>query len=174
MGRHAIASACAAIAAIVLACGATLAVSVRPGTAPPARSVLDLDDTDRWPKTLDDFLAGNYLRRADIVLTRRECDPTSFLIRWATVAFSHAALVFPTPDQEPGIGNTFRHRGRHRRRQPHQPARLRHRRRLVRGHQALRQMWFDEEKQSRVRGLLLDNIKSEYNYWAIVRIVRNI
>ena len=72
MGRHAIASACAAIAAIVLACGATLAVSVRPGTAPPARSVLDADDTDRWPKTLDDFLAGNYLRRADIVLTRRE------------------------------------------------------------------------------------------------------
>ena len=62
----------AAIAAIVLACGATLAVSVRPGTAPPARSVLDADDTDRWPKTLDDFLAGNYLRRADIVLTRRE------------------------------------------------------------------------------------------------------
>jgi hypothetical protein len=175
MGRHAIASACAAIAAIVLAGGATLAVSVRPGTAPPARSVLDADDTDRWPKTLDDFLAGNYLRRADIVLTRREYDPTSFLIRWATKSpFSHAALVFTTPDQEPGIGNTFVIEA------GTGGVDLTNLRDYATDEASfvaikrLRQTWFDEEKQSRVRGLLLDNIKSEYNYWAIVRIVRNI
>jgi hypothetical protein len=34
--------------------------------------------------------------------------------------------------------------------------------------------WFDESKQARVRGLLLDKIKSSYNYWAIVHIVRNL
>jgi hypothetical protein len=34
--------------------------------------------------------------------------------------------------------------------------------------------WFDEPKQSRVRGLLLDKIKADYNFWALGHIARNI
>ncbi len=34
--------------------------------------------------------------------------------------------------------------------------------------------WFDEPKQARVRGLLLDKIKASYNYWAIGHILRNL
>ena len=34
--------------------------------------------------------------------------------------------------------------------------------------------WFDEDKRARVRGLLLDKIKSSYNYWAVAHIVRNL
>ena len=37
-----------------------------------------------------------------------------------------------------------------------------------------KQPWFDEAKQSRVRGLLLDKIKATYNYWAIGTIARNL
>ena len=174
MGKQAIASACAAVAAVVLAGGATFAVSVRPATPPAPRSSA-VDDKDRWPKTLDEFLAGNYLRRADVVLTRREYDPTSFVIRWATQSpFSHAALVFTTPNQEPGIDNTFVIEA------GTGGVDLTNLRDYATDEASfiaikrLRQTWFDEEKQNRVRGLLLDNIKSEYNYWAIVRIVRNI
>ena len=107
------------------------------------------------------------------MLTRREYGPTSFIIRWATKSpFSHAALVFTTPDQEPGIGNTFVI-------EAGTGVDLTNLRDYATDEASfvaikrLRQTWFDE-KQSRVRGLLLDNIKSEYNYWAIVRIVRNI
>jgi hypothetical protein len=164
-----------ALATLVLAAGATFAVSVRPATPPIGRQGSPDDGGDRWPKTLDEFLAGNYLRRADVVLTRREYDPTSFLIRWATKSpFSHAALVFTTPDQEPGIGNTFVIEA------GTGGVDLTNLRDYATDEASfvaikrLRQTWFDQEKQSRVRGLLLDNIKSEYNYWAIVRIARNI
>ena len=53
---------------------------------------------EHWPMDLDTFLAGNYLERADIMLTRRNWDLTSTIIRWATESpFSHAALVFNRP-----------------------------------------------------------------------------
>jgi hypothetical protein len=128
-----------------------------------------------WPMPIKQFLAGNYLERADVVLTRRDYDLTSFLIRWATGSpFSHSALVFNQPDENSGITNTF----------------------LIEAGtggvdltnikdyladkssfialKRFRKPWFDDLKQARVRGILLDKIKAEYNYWAIGRVARNI
>lgn len=130
---------------------------------------------DRWPKTVDEFLAGEFLERSDVVLTRRDYDPASFLIRWATNSpFSHAALIFTSPNQEPGISSTFVIEA------GTAGVDLTNLRDYVYDKSSfvaikrLRKPWFDTEKQSRVRGLLLDNIKSEYNYWAIARYVRTL
>ena len=38
----------------------------------------------------------------------------------------------------------------------------------------VKEPWFDEIKQSRVRGLLLDKIKSTYDYWAIGHLARTL
>ena len=128
-----------------------------------------------WPMPIKQFLAGEYLQRADVVLTSRDYDFASYLIRWATNSpFSHAALVFNRPDQTSGISNTF----------------------VIEAGTggvdltnitdyvsdkssfiALKRFnrpWFDQVKQARVRGILLDKIKANYNYWAIGRIARNI
>jgi len=128
-----------------------------------------------WPMPIKQFLAGEYLQRADVVLTSRDYDFASYLIRWATNSpFSHAALVFNRPDQNSGISNTF----------------------VIEAGTggvdltnitdyvsdkssfiALKRFnrpWFDQIKQARVRGILLDKIKANYNYWAIGRIARNI
>lgn len=128
-----------------------------------------------WPMPVDRFLAGKYLERSDIVLTRRDGDAVSYLIRWATGSiFSHAALVFSGPQFETGYSSTF----------------------VIEAGSGgvdltklddyvadkssflaikrLKRPWFDEPKQSRVRGVMLDKIKASYNYWAIARIARNI
>ena len=133
------------------------------------------DVAEKWPKTIDEFLAGRYLRRADVVLTSRKNDLASYLIRTATNSpFSHAALVFTGPQVELGYSSTF----------VIEAGTSGVDLASIKGYAAdksvffaikrLRQPWFDPEKQSRVRGLLLDNIKSEYNYSAILRILREI
>lgn len=130
---------------------------------------------DKWPKTIDEFLAGNYLERADVVLTRREWDPTSYLIRWATDSpFSHSAMIFTGPIHEPGYASTFVIEA------TTDGVDLSNFRDYLEDKSAmvaikrLRRDWFDSPKQSRVRGLLLENIKADYNYFAIVRIVRDL
>lgn len=135
----------------------------------------DSSQPEVWPMPIQQFLAGNYLQRSDVVLTSRDYDFASYLIRWATNSpFSHAALVFNRPDQTSGISNTF----------------------VIEAGTggvdltnitdyvsdkssfiALKRFnrpWFDQIKQARVRGILLDKIKANYNYWAIGRIARNI
>ncbi|HRY06946.1 MAG TPA: hypothetical protein P5114_07480 [Hyphomicrobiaceae bacterium] len=130
---------------------------------------------DVWPKPVDEFLAGEYLERADVVLTRRDWDLSSYLIRLATKSpFSHAAMVFTGPQFEQGYSSTF----------------------VIEAGtggvdltnisdyiadkstfiaiKRLKEPWFDQAKQSRVRGILLDKIKASYNYWAIGRIFRNL
>lgn len=139
----------------------------RPGTA--------RDVAEKWPKTIDEFLAGRYLRRADVVLTSRKNDLASYLIRTATNSpFSHAAMVFTGPQVELGYSSTF----------VIEAGTGGVDLASIKGYAAdksvffaikrLRQPWFDPEKQSRVRGLLLDNIKSEYNFSTILRILREI
>ncbi len=130
---------------------------------------------DIWPKTVDEFLAGNYLQRADVVLTRREWDPTSYVIRWATGSpFSHTAMVFTGPAHEQGYGSTFIIEA------ASGGVDLNNFRSYVEDENtfvAIKRVsgtWFDPNKQARVRGLLLENIKAEYNYWAVARIVRDI
>ncbi|HEX7074723.1 MAG TPA: hypothetical protein VF226_11830 [Hyphomicrobiaceae bacterium] len=130
---------------------------------------------DQWPKSIDEFLAGNHLERSDVVLTRREWDPASYLIRWATKSpFSHSALIFTSPIHESGYKSTFVIEA------TTDGVDLSNFRDYLEDKSAmvaikrLRRDWFDADKQSRVRGLLLENIKADYNYWAIVRIVRDL
>ena len=68
-----------------------------------------MPDITAGPITIKAFLEGadRYLRRGDIILSRSP-NFTSWLIRSATgSAFSHAALVFLVPQPELGLRNTF-------------------------------------------------------------------
>src|SRR5262245_26783908 len=109
----------------------------------------------QWPMPVAAFLAGNFLRRADVVLTRKHRDLLSWFIRWATKGkFSHAALVFLVPHEQAGFNNTF----------VIEAARdgvgltnlltyLNDRRSVV-GIKRLSQSWFDADIQGIVRGRL--------------------
>ncbi len=130
---------------------------------------------DVWPKPVDEFLAGNYLERADVVLTRRDGDLTSYLIRWATESlFSHAAMVFTGPKFETGVSGTFVIEAAS---GGVDLTNLKSYLTDKSSYVAIKRFnkpWFKPNKQSRVRGVLLDKIKASYNYWVIGRILRNI
>jgi hypothetical protein len=161
-----------AIAAIV----ATTFAGVAAPPAPVAAEKPAADTTEEtWPMPVEDFLAGNYLERSDVVLTRRDWDLTSWAIRWATNSpFSHAALVFTGPQFESGYSNTFVIEA------GTGGVDLTDLRDYIADKSSFlaikrfKKEWFDEPKQSRVRGLLLDKIKADYNFWAIGHIARNI
>ncbi|MFV0367776.1 MAG: hypothetical protein ACK5KM_04900 [Hyphomicrobiaceae bacterium] len=128
-----------------------------------------------WPKPVDEFLAGEYLERADIVLTRRDWDISSYLIRLATKSpFSHAAMVFTGPQFESGFSDTFVIEA------GTGGVDLTNIRDYITDKSTfiaikrLKQPWFDVPKRARVRGVLLDKIKANYNYWAIGRIFKNL
>jgi hypothetical protein len=142
-----------------------------PEPPPPPDDVVE----EVWPMPVEDFLAGKYLERADVVLTRRAWDISSWAIRWATNSpFSHAAMVFTGPQFESGYTSTFVIES------GTSGVDLTNLRDYIADKSAFiaikrfRQPWFDEAKQSRVRGLLLDKIKASYNYWAIGTIARNL
>jgi len=141
--------------------------ATNPAAAPPAPEV--------WPMPVEDFLAGNFLERADVVLTRRDWDLTSWVIRWATGSpFSHAAMVFTGPQFESGYTNTFVIEA------GTGGVDLTNLRDYIADKSSFlaikrfKKAWFDEPKQARVRGLLLDKIKATYNFWAIGHILRNV
>jgi hypothetical protein len=146
--------------------------------APPALPELPPEEDvvqEAWPMPVEDFLAGKYLERADVVLTQREWDVASWAIRWATNSpFSHAAMVFTGPQFESGYSSTFVIEA------GTGGVDLTNLRDYIADKSAFiavkrfRGEWFDEPKQSRVRGLLLDKIKATYNYWAIGSIVRSL
>jgi len=148
-------------------------------TTPPAPVVAQNPATSRaeesWPMPVETFLEGNYLKRSDIVLTRRDWDLTSWVIRWATGSpFSHAALIFTGPQFESGFSNTFVIEA------STAGVDLTNLRDYIADKSSFlavkrfKKEWFDEPKQSRVRGLLLDKIKADYNFWALGHIARNI
>lgn len=148
-------------------------------TTPPAPVVAQNPATSRaeesWPMPVETFLEGNYLKRSDIVLTRRDWDLTSWVIRWATGSpFSHAALIFTGPKFESGFTNTFVIEA------STAGVDLTNLRDYIADKSSFlavkrfKKEWFDEPKQSRVRGLLLDKIKADYNFWALGHIARNI
>jgi hypothetical protein len=148
--------------------------AVSPPVEPSGAATPSAAQDDVWPKPVDQFLAGKYLQRSDIVLTRRDWDFASFMIRWATDSpFSHAALVFTGPE-EPGITNTFVIEAGT---DGVDITNLRDYLEDKSSFVAIKRYngsWFDPAKQSRVRGVLLDQIKASYNYWAIGRIARDI
>lgn len=158
--------------ALCLQSSDTVAVSPS-GTGSPVKTITPENVSTSFPMKIEDFLAGNYLQRADVALTTRDWDITAYIIRRATNSpFSHAALVFNRPQQEPGIADTFvieagtsgvdlTKLGDYLDDKSSYVAIKR-----------FKQTWFDEPKQARVRGVLLDKIKATYNYWAVGRIVR--
>ena len=125
---------------------------------------------------VEDFLAGNYLERADVVLTRRNWDLASWAIRWATNSrFSHAAMVFTGPQFESGYSNTFVIEFGTKRRRPDEPARLHRGQELIPCHQALQEGTGSTRPSRRAcAGCCSTRSSPRYNYWAIVHIMRNL
>ena len=82
--------------------------------------------------------------------------------------FSHAAVVFTSPAQEPGISSTFVIEA------GTGGVELTNLQDYINDKKRLKQSWWDTEKQSRVRGVLLDTIKAEYNYSAVWRWLREV
>ncbi|MHA1574442.1 MAG: YiiX/YebB-like N1pC/P60 family cysteine hydrolase [Alphaproteobacteria bacterium] len=161
-----------AIAAIV---GTTFAGVTTPPAPIAAQNPATSRAEESWPMPVETFLEGNYLKRSDIVLTRRDWDLTSWVIRWATGSpFSHAALIFTGPQFESGFSNTFVIEA------STAGVDLTNLRDYIADKSSFlavkrfKKEWFDEPKQSRVRGLLLDKIKADYNFWALGHIARNI
>ncbi|MCP4781265.1 MAG: hypothetical protein GY877_11155 [Hyphomicrobium sp.] len=161
-----------AIAAIV---GTTFAGVTTPPAPVAAQNPAASPAEESWPMPVETFLEGNYLKRSDIVLTRRDWDITSWVIRWATGSpFSHAALIFTGPKFESGFANTFVIEA------STAGVDLTNLRDYIADKSSFlavkrfKKEWFDEPKQSRVRGLLIDKIKADYNFWALGHIARNI
>jgi hypothetical protein len=128
-----------------------------------------------WPKPVDEFLKGNYLLRADVVLTRRTGDIGSSLIRWATnSAFSHAALVYTGQQFDQGISGTFVIEAGTSGVDLTQLSHYAESKSTYVAIKRFKRDWFNPGRQARVRGVLLDKIKDSYSYWTIWRIVRNI
>ena len=174
MNRYLVAASLGLMALATIA-GTTLAVSPPVNAPLPAEEAASEVVPEVWPMPVEDFLAGNFLERADVVLTRRDWNFSSWLIRWATASpFSHAAMVFTGAQFESGYTNTFVIEA------GTGGVDLTNLRDYIADKSAFlavkrfKSEWFDAAKQARVRGLLLDKIKSSYNYWAIAQITRNL
>lgn len=134
---------------------------LRPGTAP------------EWPMPVEAFLSGPYLQRADVVLTRKNRDFRSWLIRFATKgSFSHAALVFLVPHQEKGFNNSFVIESASGGVDLTNFRDYVNDRRSVVGIKRLVKPWFTDEVQCDVRGRTLNMIKSSYDYATIFTLAR--
>lgn len=130
---------------------------------------------DVWPKPVEEFLRGNYLLRADVVLTRRSGDIGSSLIRWATnSAFSHAALVYTGAQFDQGISGTFVIEAGTSGVDLTQLSHYAESKSTYVAIKRFKRDWFNPSRQARVRGVLLDKIKDSYSFWTIWRIAKNI
>jgi hypothetical protein len=148
-------------------------VGVREALGLPRNGLESAGET-RWPMPVGDFLAGDFLKRADVVLTRKHRDLRSWLIRWATRGnFSHAAMVFLVPAQEQGFDNTFVIEAAGGGVDLTNLADYLNDRRSVVGIKRLNRPWFDNDVQSLVRGRMLNTIKSKYSYATVFSIAGN-
>ena len=134
--------------------------------------------TDVWPKKVDAFLAGEYLQKADVMLEQRwSGDVAAWVIRWATNSqFSHAALVYTAPPFDSGVSNTFVIEAGTKGVDLTKLTDYVHDSRVnfIAIKRLKTQPWFDTNRQSRVRGLLLDKIKAHYDYWTVWQIARQV
>ncbi|MGL4397513.1 MAG: hypothetical protein ACRCS9_13310 [Hyphomicrobium sp.] len=154
--------------------GVALALTKDPKPA-PAASTNAKAFNDVWPKPVATFLEGQYLDRADVVLTRRSGDIASYIIRWATSSpFSHAALVFTGPQFDAGVSGTFVIEAGTSGVDLTKLADYAENKSTFIAIKRLRKDWFNAPKQSRVRGVLLDKIKASYDFWAIWKITRTL
>ena len=138
-----------------------------------------------FPMPVAQFLAGDYLQRADVILTRRHGSLMSWLIRFATKSqFSHAALVFLVPARESEFNNTFVIESGTSGVDLTNLADYLNDRTAVVAIKRFRSIppvnqfaaigrreWFDEHVQRLVRGRTLNKIKSTYSYRTVLNIV---
>ena len=111
------------------------------------------------------------------MLERRSDDLPAWIIRWATGSqFSHAALVYTAPPFDSGLSNTFVIEAGTKGVDLTKLSDYVHDTRV--GFIAIKRLkpepWFSSDRQSRVRGLLLDKIKAHYEYWTIWQIAKQI
>lgn len=136
-------------------------------------SLSDFQGTTTWPMPVTRFLAGDYLKRADIVLSRHAGSPFSYFIRKTTGSvFSHSGLVFHVRDQEDGYANNFIIEAgtsgvdltnlRDYCMSPYYIVAIKR----------FSRPWFGDDVQRFVRGHLLDHIKDDYDFWRVVTLAR--
>lgn len=166
----------AGAAMIVLAAGSAFAVTSDDAAKKAAIAAAPgKAQDDVWPKPVTEFLAGNYLERADVVLTRRSGDLASTIIRWATnSAFSHAAMVYTGAQFDQGISGTFVIEAGTSGVDLTKLSDYAENKSTFVAIRRFNREWFNAARQSRVRGVLLDKIKDTYDYWTIWRIARNL
>lgn len=146
------------------------AAAVAAPAEPPAKGA-----APQWPMPVSAFLSGPYLQRSDVVLTRKNRDFKSWLIRWATKgSFSHAALVFLVPHQERGFNNSFVIESASGGVDLTNFMDYVNDRRSIVGIKRMTKPWFNDEVQSRVRGRMLNTIKSTYSYATILKLAREL
>ena len=127
-----------------------------------------------WPMKLTDFMEGRWLQPADIVLSRKNGDIVSRLIRWVTKShFSHSALVYVTPRFDPNYDNTFVIEAGTRGVDLANFARYVSDERSVAAVLRLNQPWFEGEIRGRVRGIVLNYIDAGYDYGIVLQILQN-
>lgn len=131
--------------------------------------------TSEWPKNVDQFLAGQYLQKADVILEQRSGDLPAWVIRWATNSqFSHAALVYTAPPFDSGLSTTFVIEAGTKGVDLTKLSDYVNDTRV--GFIAIKRLkpqpWFDSDREARVRGLLVDKIKAHYDYWTILQIAK--
>jgi hypothetical protein len=147
----------------------SLVGGARTGRASPE----DFAGATTFPMPVSRFLAGDYLKRADVMLSRKSGNLYSFLIRWATGSlFSHAALVFHVRDHLDGFNNNFVIEAgtsgvditniRDYCNDPYYTVAIKR----------MNKEWFGDDLQRFVRGHLLDHIKDEYDYWRAITLAR--
>jgi hypothetical protein len=173
MKRYLVAATLSALALVVVVAKGHAVTP--PAPVAPIAPIAETKAAEVWPMPVEDFLDGKYLERADVVLTRRDFNLASWLIRWSTNSpFSHAAMVFTGPQFESGVTNTFVIEA------GTSGVDLTDLRDYIADKSTflaikrVKEPWFDEVKQSRVRGVLLDKIKASYDYWAIGHIARTL
>jgi hypothetical protein len=128
-----------------------------------------------WPMPVAAFLAGNFLERGDIVLTRRKGDFVSKIIRWFTNSpFSHSAMIFIVPHREPDYRTTFVIEAGTSGVDLTSLAEYANDLNSAAAIRRLSRPWFGTELQARTRGLMLDSIKAGYNYDTVFRIIRKL
>lgn len=137
-----------------------------------------------WPMSVEEFLAGDHLDRADVVLTRKHGNFVSWLIRRVTGSqFSHAALVFLVPHREQEFNNTFiieaatggvdlDNLATTLKDKASVTAIKRFR--SVPPPGVMADVWFTQRIQKLVRGRLLNNIRSKYSYGTIFSIIADL
>lgn len=120
---------------------------------------------ETWPMPVDEFLMRNYLQHADVLMTVRKGHLLSWLIRRATKGnFSHAAMVFITPNLTYGWQSTYVIESVFSGVEVTDLRDYFHYRGIKVAIQRLKHPWFTDEIARRVRGRMLSDIKAKYNF----------